>query len=348
MNMKKKIISEEIKRQIIRLYQEGSSIYRLSKDFELSTGTIKKTLKESGVELRKSEYDTSSLRNKKFEPDLVKEMYRDGKSLKEISTFFNIHQETIRNLFKNEGIKLAPSKFKRKGEPSEADKKEIIRLYSEEHRGANYIGTIFDRADFSITYWLNKWCVPKISKSDLCKKNREVYGPTKGFSGRSHSNESKEQISKSGIEAWDKEDRIPVIGKSRTFNTKIGQVLGSYEVAYLQKLINEELELPRPNRKKFKTPHGNYVPDFDFGDKFIEIKSDFTLKVCKGEMPKSDGTYSDEQWKKIKWISENKKPVEIIVLEKNDAFNLFVQAINTKFVLDNVEIHKKQYKIINN
>ena len=154
------------------------------------------------------------------------------------------------------------------------------------------------------------------------------------------------KISKSGIEAWDKEDRLPVLGKSRTFNTKIGKVLGSYEVAYLQRLINEGGDLPKPNRKKIKTPHGYYVPDFDFGDRFIEIKSEFTLQVCKGEMPQTNGDYSDEQWKKIQWINENKKPVEIIVLEKKEAFNLFVQAINDKFVLDNVEIHKKQYKII--
>lgn len=106
--------------------------------------------------------------------------------------------------------------------------------------------------------------------------------------------------------------------------------------------------MPKPNRKKFKTPHGQYIPDFDFGDRFIEIKSDFTLKVCKGEMPKTDGTYSNEQWKKIQWVDGNVKPVEIIVIDKDDAFNLFVQAISTKFVLDKVEIHKRQYKIIKN
>ena len=71
-------------------------------------------------------------------------------------------------------------------------------------------------------------------------------------------------------------------------------------------------------------------------------------RVCKGEMPHVDGTYSDKQWEKIQWANENKKTVEIIVLEKNDAFNLFVQAINAKFVLDDVEIRNKQYKIINN
>jgi transposase-like protein len=287
-------------------------------------------------------------RNKKLNSDEVKKLYcEQNKNLSEIAKVFNVHMTTIKRYLKNSGVILR-SKNHIKGEPSPEDKKEIIRLYSEEHRGSNYISSVFDVSDFYINSWLKKWKVPKVSKSDLAKKNREVYGSTSGFSGKKHSKKSKEQISKSGVEAWSKEDRIPVIGKSRTFNTKVGKVLGSYEVAYLQGLINEEVDLPTPNRKKIKTPHGHYVPDFDYGDKFIEIKSDFTLKVCKGEMPKTDGTYSDEQWKKIQWINENKKSVEIIVLEKNEAFNLFVQAINTKFVLDNVEIHKKQYKIINN
>ena len=61
-------------------------------------------------------------------------------------------------------------------------------------------------------------------------------------------------------------------------------------------------------------------------------------------MPRN-GVFSDEQWKKIQWVDCNIKPVEVIVIDKDDAFNLFVQAISTKFVLDKVEIKKRQYKI---
>jgi len=344
--MSAKRISQETKNNIIALYQEGNSIYRISKDLVISPNTIKKWLKDAGVELRKTKYDTADKREKKFDPSIVVKLYcEQKKSLKFIADKFKIHQETVRLCLREEGVKIRTSKLKRKGEPSLEEKKEIIRLYSKEHRGARYIGNIFNRSDNSISYWLKKWGIPKVSRSELCKKNREVYGPTSGFSGKKHSKESKEQISKSGVEAWNKEDRIPVVGKSRTFNTKVGKVLGSYVVAYLQGLINEGVELPVPNRKKIKTPHGHYIPDFDAGDKFIEIKSDFTLKVCKGEMPRN-GTYSDEQWKKIQWVDENVKSVEVVVLDKDDAFNLFIQAINTKFVLDKVEIHKKQYKII--
>jgi transposase len=348
MNVKK--IDEKQIEQILNLYKNNFSIYKISKKLNITAKTIKKKLIEKKVyEDRNLQYDYSSRKKDKFDKDIAFKLYViDKKSLKEIADLFNVHKETVKNFLKILGVDLYDKKNTTKGEPSLKEKEEIIKLYNLEHRGAKYIGSLYGRSDFSITYWLNKWGVKKISRSDIQKKNREIYGPTKGFFGKKHTNESKEQISKSGTESWNKESRIPTIGKSRTFSTKIGKVLGSYEVAYLQKLINEGINLPKPNRKKIKTPYGNYTPDFDFGDKFIEIKSDFTLRVCKGEMPHVDGTYSDKQWKKIQWANENKKPVEIIVLEKNDAFNLFVQAINTKFVLDDVEIRNKQYKIINN
>lgn len=346
--MSAKRISQETKKKIVSLYKEGFSIYRISKDLKVSTNTVKKWVINAGVELRKSKYDTSSIRKKKLDPLEIKQLYcEEDKNLSEISNIFDVCTETVKSCLKNFGIVLRTENYL-KGEPSVEDKKEIIRLYSKEHRGANYIASVFGVSDNYISTWLKKWDVPKVSKSDLAKKNREVYGPTKGFSGKKHSEKSKKQISKSGIESWRKEDRIPIVGRSRTFNTKIGKVLGSYEVAYLQKLINKSIELPVPNKKKFKTPYGHYIPDFDYGDVFVEIKSEFTFQVCKGEMPKSNGSYSDEQWKKIQWINENIKPVEVVVIERNEAFNLFVQAISDKFVLDNVEIKKRQYKIIKN
>lgn len=346
--MSAKRISEETKKKIVALYKGGFSIYRISKDLGVATNTVKKWVVNAGVDLRKTKHDYSDNRKRKLDPDEVKNLYcEQNKSLSEIAEAFGVHKQTVKVCVKSMGIELLDTKNTPKGGFSSEEKKEIIKLYSEEHRGAKHIGSIFNRSDFSITYWLNKWEVPKVSKSDLQKKLREVHGPTKGFSGKKHSEESKKQISDSGVEAWNKEDRLPVIGKSRTFNTKAGKILGSYEVAYLQRLIDAGEPLPIPNRKKFKTPSGSYVPDFDFGDRFIEIKSEFTLQVCKGEMPKGDGSYSDNQWIKIQWVNENVKPVEVIVIEKDEAFNLFVKAINSKFVLDKVEIHKRQYKIIN-
>lgn len=267
------------------------------------------------------------------------------KSTKEIANILNINKGTVTFYLRKNNVPLRDlDKNNKKGGFSEKDKNEIIRLYSKEKRGAQYIGKLFNRADTVITYWLNKWKIPKNTRSDISKKIREVYGPTKGFSGKKHKNKSKKTISKRGKESWNKEDRLPIIGKSRAFNTKIGNVLGSYEVAYLQKLIDENRQLPALPKKRFKTPFGSYMPDFEFEDRFIEVKSEFTLKVSKGLLPGNDGKFSDKQWKKISWLNDNMKPVEIVVLDKKEALNLFKKAINSKFVKDKVTIKNNVYK----
>lgn len=287
------------------------------------------------------------MKKRKNKQLIVVELYtKKLKSTKEISEILNIHKGTVTFYLRKNNVTLRDvDKNNKKGSFSEKERKEIIRLYSEEKRGAQYIGKLFNRADTVMTYWLNKWNVPKNTRSEISGKIREVYGPTKGFLGRKHKKESKNEISKSGKEAWNKDDRLPIIGKSRTFNTEIGKVLGSYEVAYLQKLIEEKRKLPKTVCKRFKTPFGSYMPDFEFEDKFIEIKSRFTLNVAKGIMPDNHGKFSDNQFKKIKWLSKNIKKVEIIVLSKKTAFNFFKKAINSNFVKDKVIIKNGTYKI---
>lgn len=113
----------------------------------------------------------------------------------------------------------------------------------------------------------------------------------------------------------------------------IGKVIGTYEVAYLQKLLHNKKELPSIVKKRYKTPFGTYMPDFEFDDRFIEIKSEFTLKVAKGKEKMVNGKFSDNQWKKITWLSENKKFVEIIVIDKKEAKFYFEKAKNSGLIL---------------
>ena len=68
-----------------------------------------------------------------------------------------------------------------KGGFSKEEKAEIIRLYTVEHRGKKYIGSLFGRSDYNIAYWLVKWGVGSISRSDISKTIRQVYGATPGF-----------------------------------------------------------------------------------------------------------------------------------------------------------------------
>lgn len=171
-------------------------------------------------------------------------------------------------------------------------------MYVEEKRGAFYIGKLFNRSDNVIMYYLKKWNVPIWNRKVISKQIRKIYGPIKGFQGKEHSKESRQKISDSGKLAWQNENRVPRGGYSKTYNTIIGKVIGTYEVAFLQKLINEGKSLPKAEIKKIKTPFGMYTPDFEFEDRLIEIKSCFTIKVCKGEVAFVNQQRCDKQWKK--------------------------------------------------
>lgn len=215
---------------------------------------------------------------------------------------------------------------------TEEEKKEIIRLYSQENRGKKYIGALFNRSDFTITRWLNRWGVPTLDRKVIAKKLREVYGPTKGFSGRTHTKKSRTKISQSGKDAWG-EGREVVGRKSQTFSTIIGPVLGTYEVAYLQKLVAEGQELPSVARKRLKTPFGSYKPDFEFSDRYIEVKSEYTLALGKGEHTELNSHHNELQMKKLEYVSAHVKKVEIVVLTKKEAYFFFRSASKEKGIL---------------
>jgi hypothetical protein len=88
----------------------------------------------------------------------------------------------------------------------------------------------------------------------------------------------------------------------------------SFELKYIESLIAKNLELPR-NAERIKTPFGYYTPDFEYEDRFIEIKCGFTYNVLIGESSFSkSGKYNQSQLNKIKWVSQNIKNVEIIIM----------------------------------
>ena len=79
---------------------------------------------------------------------------------------------------------------------------------------------------------------------------------------------------------------------------------GSSEKIYLERLIESESELPLKCSKFIDTPYGKRQLDFEYDDRFIEIKSSWTFKFYK----------NSDQELKDKWITENIKRVEVIVI----------------------------------
>lgn len=206
---------------------------------------------------------------------------------------------------------------------SDEEKKEITKRYKngdfitdivEDYRGSwPIISRVIEESEE----------VYKKSYSEISKLTIEKYGATPGFSGKSHSEESKRKISK-GVQKAHRNGELEVNGGNCEFyETVIGKVQGRYEVAYIQSNLDNKPEIPK---NPVETPFGFYYPDFEYEEKYIEVKSPFTLEVCKGDRKGRSGEKDNTQWKKIQWTDENKKEVEVVVLEESKVSSLFQQA----------------------
>lgn len=93
---------------------------------------------------------------------------------------------------------------------------------------------------------------------------------------------------------------------------------GTYEKFYIEKLINDKIKLPEEGYPII-TPYGVYTPDFSFTDKLIEIKSDYTYDILIGiKVSRFTKKIETKQYEKIKWVNENIKPINILVIDKRD------------------------------
>jgi hypothetical protein len=111
-------------------------------------------------------------------------------------------------------------------------------------------------------------------------------------------------------------------GKSLFYETPVGKVQGKVELFYIEQLIKEGRELPK-KPKGIKTPNGYYFPDFEYEDRFVEIKSNFTHDVFNGIEPNYNGELNTKQKEKATWVSKNIKQVEVIVYKHNEVINLY-------------------------
>lgn len=96
---------------------------------------------------------------------------------------------------------------------------------------------------------------------------------------------------------------------------------GKTEKCYIEFLISRNIQLPSKGQV-IKTPIGNYTPDFEYPDRYVEIKSPGTYKVMLGERPYiKGGRQNDLQKRKIDWVSANIKTVQVIIIEPRRKYN---------------------------
>lgn len=171
-----------------------------------------------------------------------------------------------------------------------------------------------------------------ISISDSHKGNiRKAVNLNHPMKGKKHSNHTINLLSKKQIERWSKysdKEREEIKqklleygmkgGKSKWYEYKGIKIQGTYELFYILNLSDEEFNNIIPKRRWIGTPFGKYMPDFEFEENFVEIKSEYTL--------------SAEQFKKIEWVSENVKEVLIIIYGQKEVEEFFKEIKLSKFI----------------
>lgn len=276
------------------------------------------------------------------EYDKILNLYlHDKKTAAEIANEYAVTSPVILKILKRLNCKIRS----RKTQFTEADKQEIIRLYTIEHRGKEYIAKLYGITNPTLTRFLNEWGIAAIDRKTISKRIREIYGPTSGFTGKQHTDKSKKQIGNAVSHSYATGDKAVGVCRSKYFNTIYGKLQGSYEVAYIQQLLNENKPLPITHPRGIKTPFGTYFPDFEYGNEYIEVKSNFTYDVSTGMFGNKNGKFNDTQLKKIGWVKTNIKNVRIIIMDGNIAWELFKHAVSQDWILDKVEIKYNQYKI---
>lgn len=126
----------------------------------------------------------------------------------------------------------------------------------------------------------------------------------------------------------------------------VGNLLcdGTHEKFYIESILSKGDGLPI-NTEPIKTEFGYYKPDFEYDDFFVDVKSTFTLKVLLGLSSYSKNKKSNpKQLLKIKYISENIKPIRIILVDITQKEFLELTLDNILKLKEN-EINKDIFKL---
>lgn len=98
--------TEEERNKIITLYKSGVSVKKLAQDYETSSATIKRFLKESDVKIRNAA-ESKLLLSKEEQEERVKKIadaYRNGMALEKIKSTYHANQRTVLKIADENGI----------------------------------------------------------------------------------------------------------------------------------------------------------------------------------------------------------------------------------------------------
>jgi transposase len=236
----------------------------------------------------------------------IMSLYLSGLSCIEIGKKFNVSKTPIKKILQEKKILRSGNSNGKKIEISEKLKKEIHRLYTKEN--------------------CNIYSISK--KTGLSAPFVDKFLQNSGFR-RSKAEATK--IAKTGVKLSEKtilkmilaQRKISLSGNKKlsggvckVYNVGGVTCTGTYEKFYLEKMIKEFNIFPI-NCKPVITPFGAYYPDFEVDGSFVEIKSEYTYDVLIGKTKnKWSKKFDTLQIEKIRWVNENLKKVEVIVVDK--------------------------------
>ena len=238
----------------------------------------------------------------------IKELYSNGLSCVRIGKIFNVSKTPITKILKTEGLLKKGNSDGKKIVLTNQQKKVIKELYINERKNCKEISEKVNLTESFINKYLDTVSYRR-SKSQANSEYRK--GRRLPQKIKDNMKKAQQKLSKSG-------NRKQTGGVCKLFNVNGIKCQGNYEKFYIEKLINEDILCPK-NCEPIITPYGVYYPDFSYEDKLIEVKSDYTFNILIGcEVSRFTKTIDTNQLTKIKWVNENIKPVEIIVIDKRN------------------------------
>lgn len=302
----KKIYDEVLVNDIIEKYNNGVSFSKISLELNIRRDNVKKILQDKGIWVEnrdniKKEFTTNEI------DEIVNYYINDNLSCEKIGDLYNVSKNPIKRILKNLNLLRQGNSGGKKIDLTEYEKNTIKKLYLEEKNSkeiSDILGltkSFIDKFLSLSEYRRSKSEATSISKtgvkvSELAKLNMSIAQKTLIQSGK----------------------RKQRGGFCKYFNIHGLQVQGTYEKFYIEKLVNDGKFLPK-NCESINTPYGTYYPDFTYDDRLIEIKSDYTYDILIGNKKYwHDKEINIQQYLKIKWVNENLKPVDILIIDKKN------------------------------
>jgi predicted DNA-binding protein YlxM (UPF0122 family) len=238
----------------------------------------------------------------------IKELYSKGLSCTGIAKIINVSKTPIIRILKTEGLLKKGNSDGKKIILTKQQKEIIKNLYLIKNKNCEEIGK-----ELKLTKsFINKY-LGTVSYRRTKGKANSVRRQGKALPQKVKENMkiAQQKLSQSG-------NRKQTGGVCKTFIINGLRCQGTYEKFYIEKLINENITCPK-NYGSIVTPFGTYYPDFSYDDRLIEIKSDYTFNILIGkQISRFTKQYETKQLDKLKWVNENIKPVEILVVDKRN------------------------------